>query len=124
MNIESHDLYHRDQFLRQLFLQERNHRRLSSQDDVTYLVFVDNLSQALHNLFGMLLVRVAHAPLVAGLPPSTDFNPMNFLAFYLLRGDGVPKAGGEDPRRMHIRKHGGVPRILLIETCQMMQMRL
>src|ERR1039457_2615520 len=124
MNIESHYLYHRDQFLRQLFLKKRNHRRISSQDDVTYFVFADNLSQAFDELFGVLLVRVPHTPLVTRLRPSTDLNPMNFLAFHLLRVDDMAQPEDEDTRRVHIRQYRGVPRILLIETCQMIQMRL
>jgi hypothetical protein len=115
MNIEFHYLHHGDHFLRQLFLKERNHNRISGEDDVTYFVFPDNLSQAFHDLLGVFLVRVPHTPLIAGLRPSTDLNPMNFLAFHLLRADDLAKPEDEDTRRVRIRKHRGVPRELLIE---------
>src|ERR1035437_9891228 len=110
MNIEFHYLHHGDHFLRQLFLKERNHNLISGKDDVTYFVFADNLSQAFNDLFGMLLVRVPHTPLVAGLRPSTDLNSMNFLAFNLLRADNLAKPEDEDTRRVRICKHRGVPR--------------
>jgi hypothetical protein len=67
MTIEFHYLHHGDHFLRQLFLQERNHNLISGKDDATYMVLADNLSQAFHDLFGVLLMRVPHTPLVAGL---------------------------------------------------------
>jgi hypothetical protein len=91
---------------------------------VTYFIFADNLSQAFHDLFGVLVVGVPHTPLVAGLRPSTDLDSMNFLAFHLLRADDVAEPEDEDARRVRIRKHRGVPRVLLIETGQMIQMRL
>ena len=91
---------------------------------MTYFVFTDNLSQAFNDLFGVLVVRVAHTPLVAGLGPSTDLNPMNSLAFHLLRADDLAEPEDEDPRRVRIRKHRGVARVLLIEMGQMIQMRL
>src|ERR1035438_3084750 len=115
MNIEFHYLNHGDQFLRQLFLKEWNHNRISGKDDVTYLVVADNLSQAFNDLFGMLLVRVPHTPLVAGLRPSTHLDPMNFLASYLLRADHLVKPEDEDARRVHVRKHCGVPWVLLVD---------
>jgi hypothetical protein len=115
MDIELHYLHHEDHFLRQLFLKGRNHNRISGKDDMTYFVFADNLSQAFNDLFGVLLVRVPHTPLVAGLRPSTDLNSMNFLAFHLLRADDLAKPEDEDTRRVRIRKHRGVPRVLLIE---------
>ena len=124
MNIEFHHLHHGDHFLRQLFLKERNHNRIAGKDDMTYFVFPDDLSQAFNDLFGVLQVRVPDTPLVSGLRPSTDLNPMNFLAFDLFRDDDLVKAEDEDARRIHIRKHRGVPRELLIEMCQMIQMRL
>jgi hypothetical protein len=58
MKIEFHYLHHRDHFLRQLFLKKRNHNLISGKDDVTYFVLTDDLSQALDDLFGVLLVRV------------------------------------------------------------------
>jgi len=62
MNIEFHDLHHGDHFPRQLFLKKRNHNLISGQDDVTDFVFADNLSQALHDLLGVLLgARSPHA---------------------------------------------------------------
>src|ERR1039457_4901385 len=75
-------------------------------------------------LFGVLLVRVAHTPLVAGLRPSTDLDSMNFLAFHFLRADDLAQPEDEDARRVRIRKHRGVPWVLLIEMRQMIQMRL
>ncbi len=105
-------------------MQERNHNRISGQDDVTYVIFADNLRQPFDDLFGVLLVRVTHAPLVAGLRPSTDLDSMNLLAFHLLRIDDMPKPEDEDTRRVRIRQHRGVARVLLIEAGQMIQMRL
>jgi len=105
-------------------LQERNHNRISGKDDVAYFVFADNLSQAFNDLFGVLLVRIPHPPLVAGLRPSTNLNSMNPFSFHLLRADNFAKPEDEDTRRVHIRKHSGVPRVLLIEMRQMIQMRL
>ena len=124
MNIELHYFHSGVHFLMQLFLQQRNYNRISGQDDGTYFVFADNLRQAFHDLFGVLRVRVPHAPLVAGLRPSTDFYPMNLLAFHLLRGDHMVQPEDEDTRRVHIRKHGGIARILLIDMGQMVQQRL
>src|ERR1017187_9421115 len=98
MNIEFHYLHHGDHFLRQLFLKERNHNRISSQDDMTYLVFADNLSQPFNDLLGVLLVRVSHAPLVTGLRPSTDLDPMDLLAFHLFGADRLAQPEDEDPR--------------------------
>jgi hypothetical protein len=72
----------------------------------------------------VLLVRVSHTPLVAGLRPSTDLDSMNFLAFHLLRIDYMAQPEHEDARRVRIRKHRGVPRVLLIKAGQMIQVRL
>src|SRR5512133_1880688 len=91
MKIEFHYLHHRDHFLSQLFLKLGNHDLISGKDDVTYFVFTDDLSQALDDLFGMLLVRVPHPALVARLRPSTHLDPMNLLAFHLLRVDYLAK---------------------------------
>src|ERR1019366_7583442 len=96
MHILFYYLDHGDHFLRQLFLKERNHNLISGKDDVTYFVFADNLSQAFNDLFGVLLVRVAHTPLVAGLRPSTDLDSMNFLAFHFLRADDLAQPEDED----------------------------
>src|ERR1039457_6150778 len=124
MKIEFHYLHHRDHFLRQLFPQERNHHLISGEDDVTYFVFTDDLSQALDDLFGVLLVRVPYPPLVAGLRPSTHLDPMNLLAFYLLRIDDLAKPEDEDARRVRVGKHRGVSWVLLIEAGEVIQMRL
>ena len=124
MNIQFHYLHHGDHFRRQLFLKERNHNRISGKDDVTHLIFADNLSQAFHDLFGVFLVRVPHSPLVAGLRPSTDLDSMNLLAFHLLRIDNMAKPEDEDPCCVCIREHGGVAWVLLIETGQLKQIRL
>ena len=124
MKIEFHYLHHRDHFLRQLFLKKRNHNLISGKDDVTYFVFMDDLSQAFNDLFGVLVVRVPHAPMVAGLRPSTDLDAMNLIAFHLLRGNRLAKPEDEDTRGIRVRKHRGVPRLLLIEMGQMIQMRL
>ena len=75
-------------------------------------------------LFGVLVVRVPHTPLVASLRPSTDLNSMNFLAFHLLRADDLAKPEDEDTRRVRVRQNGGVPRVLLIEMGQLKQIRL
>ena len=107
-----------------MFFKQRNRNLISGQDDVTYFVFANNLSQAFHDLLGVLLVRVPHTPLVPGLRPSTDLDSMNFLPSHLLRADHMVKPEDEDTRRVHVRKHRGVPRILLIETGEMIQMRL
>jgi hypothetical protein len=72
MNIQFHHLHHGDHFRRQLFLQERNHHRVSGKDDMTYVVFADNLSQMFDDFFGVLMVRVSYTSLVAGLRPSTN----------------------------------------------------
>src|ERR1035437_4738819 len=124
MKIEFHYLHHRDHFLRQLFLKKRNHNLISGKDDVTYFVFTDDLCQALDDLFGVLLVCVPYPPLVAGLRPATHLDPMNLLAFYLLRVDDLAKPEDEDARCVRIRKHRGVSRVLLIEAGEMIQMRL
>ena len=58
--------------------------RISSQDDVTDFIFTDDLDQALHHFLGVLVVRVSHTALIAGLRPSTYFYSMNFLAFHLI----------------------------------------
>src|SRR5664279_6251299 len=71
----------------------------------------------------MLLVRVPHTPLVARLRPSTDLDSMNLLALHLLRADHLVQPEDEDTGRVHIRKHGGVPRVLLIDMGQTIQMR-
>jgi hypothetical protein len=102
MNIELHDLHHGDHFLRQVFFKKRNHNLISGQDDMTYFVFADNLSQAFHDLFGVLLVGVPHTPLVAGLRPSTDLDPMNFLAFHFLRAEDLAEPEDEDTGRVGI----------------------
>jgi hypothetical protein len=49
---------------------------------------------------------------------------MDLLAFHILRGDYMVKAEDEDARRVGVREHCGVARVLLIETGQMIQMRL
>src|SRR5674476_11149 len=121
MYIESHYLHHGDHFLRQLFLQQRNHNRISGQDDVTYFVCADNLGQPFNDLFGVLLMRVPHPPLVAGLRPSTDLDSMDFFAFHLLRAEDLAKPEDEDTRRVGIREHRGVPRVLFIEMSQMIR---
>ena len=124
MNIQFHYLHHGDHFLRQFFLKERNHNRISSKDDVTDVVFGDNLSQPLNDLFDVLMVRVPHAPLISGLGPSADLDSMNFLAFHLLGVDDLAKPEDEDARRVRVSKHCGVAGVLLVETCQVIQMRL
>src|ERR1039458_8034374 len=124
MKIEFHYLHHRDHFLRQLFLKKWNHNLISGKDDVTYFVFTDDVSQAPDDLFGVLLVRVPHPPLVAGLRPPAHLDPMNLLAFHLLRGDDLAKPEDEDARRVRIRKHRGVSWVLFIEMGEMIQMRL
>jgi len=124
MNVEFHYFHHGNHFPRQVFFEERNRHLIPGQDDVTDFVFADNLSQAFHDLFGVLLVRVPHTPLVPGLRPSTHLDSMDFLAFHLLRPDDMVEPEDEDTRRVRIRKHRGVPRVLLIETGQMIQMRL
>src|ERR1035441_5583722 len=124
MNLEFRRVLFRSHFLRQLFLKERNHNLISGKDDVTYFVFADNLSQAFNDLFGVLLMRVPHTPLVACLRPSADLDSMNFLAFHLLRAERLAKPEDEDTRGVRIRKHGSVPRVLFVEMGQMIQMRL
>jgi hypothetical protein len=49
---------------------------------------------------------------------------MNFFTIHLLRCDYVVKPEDEDTRRVHARKHRGIPRISSIEMCQVIQMRL
>jgi hypothetical protein len=49
---------------------------------------------------------------------------MNFLAFHFLRIDDMAQPEDEDTCRVRIREHRGVSRVLLIETGQMIQMRL
>ena len=71
----------------------------------------------------MLLVCVPYPPLVAGLRPSTHLDPMNLLAF-LLRIDDLAKPEDEDARRIRVGKYRGVSWVLLIETGEMIQMRL
>jgi hypothetical protein len=77
------------------------------------VVFSNNLHQAFDDFFGVLLVRVSDAPLVAGLRPSTDLDSMNFLAFYLFRIDYMAKPEHENARCVRICKHCGVPRVSL-----------
>jgi hypothetical protein len=72
----------------------------------------------------VLLVRVPYTTLVARLRPSTDLDSMNFLASHLLRADHLVQPEDEDTRRVHIRKHGCVPWVLLIDMGQTIQMRL
>jgi hypothetical protein len=71
---------------------------------VTYVVFADNLSQSLNDLFGVFPVRVHHPRLVAGLRPSTDLDWMNFLASHFVPIDDMAKPEDEDTRRVRIRK--------------------
>ena len=124
VDIQLHYLHHGDHFRRQLLLKERDHNRISGQDDVTYLVFADNLRQAFNHFFGVLLVRVSDTPLVASLRPSTDLDSMNFLAFHLFRVDYMAQPEHEDACRVRICKHRGVTRVLLIKAGQMIQVRL
>ena len=124
MDIQLHYLHHGGHFRRQLLLKERDHNRISGQDNVTYLVFADNPRQAFNHFFGVLLVRVSDTPLVASLRPSTDLDSMNFLAFHLLRVDDMAQPEDEDTPRTGIREHRGVPRVLLIEAGQMIKVRL
>src|ERR1035438_2079368 len=121
MNVQSHYLHHGDHFLRQLFLKERNHNRISGKNDVTYVVFEDDLSQTLNHLFGVFLMRVSHTPLVAGLRPSTDLDSMNFLTLHLLSVDNMAKPEDEDTRLICIREHRGIARVLVIEMGQLKQ---
>jgi hypothetical protein len=100
-------------------LKERDHDRIPGQDDVTYLVFTNNLRQAFHDFFGVFLVHVSDTPLVASLRPSTDLDSMNFLAFHLFRIDYMAKPEHENACRVRICKHRGVPRVLLIKAGQM-----
>ncbi len=46
---------------------------------------------------------------------------MNFRAVYLLSIDDLPKPKNEDTRRVRIRQHRGIARVLLIEAGQMIQ---
>jgi len=102
MNIQLHYLRHGDHFLGELFLKERGHDRTSGKDDVTDMVFADNLRQSFNDFFGVLLVRVTNTPLVAGLRPSTDLDSMNFLAFHLFHVDDMAQSEDEDARCVHI----------------------
>jgi len=97
-------------------LNERNRNRVSGKDDVTDMVFADNLRQAFNDLFGVFLVRVPHTPLVAGLRLSADLDSMNFLTLHLFRIDDMAKPEDEDARRVRIREHRGVPRVLIVEA--------
>jgi hypothetical protein len=75
-------------------------------------------------LAGFKVTAEAYSPLVAGLRPPTDLNPMNFLSFHLLSIYGMAEPEDEDARCVGVGKHRSVPRVLLIETGQMIQVRL
>ena len=124
MNIQFHHLHHGGHFARQLLPKERNHNRVPGKDDMTYMVFADDLSQVFYDLFGVLLVRVPSTTLVTGLRPPADLNPMNSLPFHLLRINDMAKPENEDTSCVRIREHRGIPRVLLIETGQMIRVRL
>ena len=77
-----------------------------------------------NDLCGVLLVRVSCTPLVAGLRPSTDLDSMDFFPFHILRIDDMAQPEDKDARGVRVRKDGGVTRVELIQTGQMIQMRL
>ena len=101
-DFELDDLYHRDHFRRDLRLKQWNRHLISRKDNMADSLFAHNPEQAFDNLFGMLVVRVADAPLVAGLRPATDLHPMSRPAFHVFRFGGLTKPEDEDSRRVRI----------------------
>ena len=62
---------------------------ISGQDDMADPLIAHDLKEAFDDLFCMLVVRVSHSPLVAGLRPTTDLDPVNLLAFQVLLCSGL-----------------------------------
>lgn len=72
----------------------------------------------------MVVVRVSHSPLVAGLRSATDLDPMNLAAFQVFLCSSLIQSEHEDPRGVGIGQYCGIARKVFIKAGQMIRMWL